>query len=140
MEFKNVYEARKWFLNYNEFIEDIISFCYKYDSSNWEFGDFILFQHIINGQKISRPILGIFTSFTVWDMALVLNFVQKRRAWTYSHEVITNPDINYKMLVGHLDDEIETIQFWTDNIKVLGHWKSKPSIKQLKEGLNEKTK
>jgi hypothetical protein len=137
MVFKNINEARNWFLKYEEIEREVPIFWGDYDFGNWKFGDYILFQQqTING--ISRPIYAIFTNFTFWDQALVINFVQNRRAWTYSHEVITNPVGPYKMKIFELDDEIENIQFWSDNIYVLGHWKSKPSIKELKSSLKNK--
>jgi hypothetical protein len=135
MVFEKLYTAKEWFLNYTEFEKPVINFWTEYDSKDWKFGDFILFQHIKDEKVISRPILGIFTSFTIWDQALVMNFIQNKRAWTFSHELITNPEGGYKMLIGFLDDEIETIQFWTDNINVLGHWKNKPNLSELKSAL-----
>lgn len=152
MIFKNKHEARKWFLKYKPLTENVISFCYEYDSKNWGFGDWILFHHITNEQNydgdscstsnelvISRPILAVFTNFKIWDQALVINFIQPERAWMYSHQVITNPENNYSMHIMSLDDEVEAIQFWTDNIKVLGHWKQKPSIKDLRLALSDST-
>jgi hypothetical protein len=138
MVFNKLYEARDWFLNYTEFEKPVINFWYDYDFKDWKFGDYILFQHIKDGKLISRPILAIFTSFTVWDQALVINFIQNKRAWTWSHEVITNPENNYKMNICMLDDEIENIQFWTDNIHVLGHWKNRPTLSELKSSLQNK--
>lgn len=137
MIFKNIYEARKWFLNYQEFEVKLPSFCYEYDYTNWKFGDHILFQHIKDpGDKISRPILGIFTAFSVWDQALVINFVQDTRAWMSSHEIITNPELDIKFHICTLDSEIENIQFWTDNIHVLGHWINRPSKSELRQSLS----
>ena len=135
MVFEKLYVARNWFLNYTEFEKPVINFWYDYDSHGWKFGDYVLFQHIKDGKSISRPILGIFTSFTVWDQALVMNFIQNKRAWTFSHELITNPEHGYKMAIGFLDDEIECIQFWTDNINVLGYWKRKPTLTELKTAI-----
>lgn len=173
MIFKNIHDARDWFLKYKPLTEKVISFCYEY-KGQWKFGDWILFQHIQqkeNGEKrysvyfpdgklkcqvhtfeeaklqgekdirqdheqeISRPILAIFTNYKIWDQALVINFVQPQRAWMQSHEVITNPEINYSMKAAEIDDEVQAIQFWTDNIKVIAHWKQKPSIKELKQAL-----
>lgn len=134
MVFKNIHEARNWFLNYLPLEDKVPEFWTQYDHKSWKFGDYILFQHIKDGKTISRPIYGIFTNFTVWDQALVMGFIQNRRAWT-SHEIITNAERNISYPICCLDDEVEQIQFWTDNIKVLGHWKYKPSISELKSGL-----
>jgi hypothetical protein len=136
MIFNKIHEARDWFLNYKK-IENNKSlfFWTEYDFKDWKFGDYILFQHIKDDNLVSRPIFAIFISFTVWDQALVINYIQPKRAWMYWHEVITNPDPKsyYSMPIGHMDDEIENIQFWTDNIHVMNHWKSRPSITQLRE-------
>lgn len=148
MRFDNIEEAREWFRKYTPISEEedrkIPFFWDDLPEHKWKFGDWILIQHIqpseygSKDRVISRPILAIFTNFKIWDQALVINFVQPRRAWEYAHEVITNPEIGYSMPIGTLDDEIEAIQFWTDNIKVLGHWESKPSIGQLKEAMIKK--
>lgn len=138
MIFNKLYEARNWFLQYKPLEEKVPFFWTEYNHKPWEFGDYIFFQHIKvenKAQVISRPILAIFTGFKIWDQALVINFVQKTRAWMYSHEVVTNPDINYTMTIAYLDDEVESIQFWTDNIKILGYWKNRPTFSELKQSL-----
>ena len=109
----------------------------------WEFGEWILFQHIeysydkTNPIMIGRPQLAIFTNYKIWDQALVINFIEKPRAWKNHHEVITNPDINYSEAISQGDDKVNAIQFWTDNINVLGHWKTKPSIGELKSAMKK---
>jgi hypothetical protein len=147
MIFENIYEARNWFLKYSPISEEeddkIPFFWHNLSDHKWEFGDWILIQHIIEKEhgkdrEISRPILAIFTNFKIWDQALVINFVQPQRAWMLSHEVITNKELRYSMYISSLDDEVESIQFWTDNINVLGHWKNKPSIGEIKKALNKK--
>lgn len=146
MIFKTLREARDWFLKYKPLTEEVISFCYKHDHTDWEFGDWILFQHITHNEEqtgdfdkqlISRPILAIFTNFKIWDQALVINYVQPQRAWMRSHEVYNSPESKYTSYICELDDEVEAIQFWTDDIKVLGHWKHKPTIAQLKLALKK---
>ena len=148
MKFNNIEEAREWFRNSQTISktdwEKVPFFWDDLQDHNWKFGDWILFQHlhsVSNAEssgKITRPILAIFTGFKIWDQALVINFVEAPRAWTCHHEIITNKEIGYSMHVVSLDDEVEAIQFWTDNINVMGHWESKPSLGQLKEALTKK--
>jgi|GEM_PF-6158626 len=64
-----------------------------------------------------------------------MEFIENKRAWTFSHKVITNPERDIKMHICCLDDEIENIVFWDDNIYVLGHWKNRPTISELKIAL-----
>ncbi len=135
MIFENIHKANEWFLNYQPLEVDVPYFLDT--QSNWEFGDWILFQHI-KSQKprlISRPILAIFNRYNIWDQALVISFLQKKRAWTWFHKVTTSP--TYDSLIIDMDDELEHIQFWTDNIYLLQHWKSKPTLGQLKESLKK---
>ena len=148
MIFNNMEEARDWFLNYKSLDEEsdnkIPFFWDDLGNHKWKFGDWILIQHIKSDEDdnkkrvISRPILAIFTNLKIWDQALVINFVQQQRAWMFSHKVTTNPEYGINMHICTLDDEIEAIQFWTDNIKVLGHWKIKPSIGEIKKALDKK--
>lgn len=138
MIFENKYDGIKWFLNYREVDDHVISFWTEYEHKDWKFGDYILIQHIIDGQKISRPMYGIFTNFTVWDQALVLQFVQPKRAWTHHHSYYYKyNDQKFENSYYLDDDEVTAIQFWTDNIFVLGHWKSKPNRAQLREALSK---
>ena len=154
MTFDDIHEARRWFLDYKELDKQtddtIINFWYKYDFKNWRFGDYILFQHIENNSShsvtgipivslsIGRPQYAIFTSFTIWDQALVMQFVESKRAWMHFTDIVTNKESGYKMPMSTLDDEVEAIQFWTDNIHVLGHWKAKPNLSELKIALKNK--
>lgn len=81
---------------------------------------------------------GIFTNFTVWDQPLVLQFVQPKRAWTHHHSYYYKyNDQKFENSYYLDDDEVTAIQFWTDNIFVLGHWKSKPNRAQLREALSK---
>lgn len=137
MKFDDIHKAREWFLDYKKInTSEVVTFYGDYDTSDWKFGDRILFQHITDKGLVSRPIYAIFTSFTVWDQALVICFIQEKRAWMSSHRV--GKDNDKGSLVLAFDDEIETIQFWTDNIKVLGHWKIKPTLIEMKFALSNK--
>jgi hypothetical protein len=142
MIFKKLREAREHFRRYIP-VDKSTSGRWFYRSQllipmGLNFGDWILFQHIVNGLTVSCPIYGIFTGWKIWDQALVINFVEKERAWMNNNEVVTNEDINYTMHINHLDDEVQAIQFWTDDIVLLGHWKDKPAINQLKQALKTK--
>lgn len=137
MVFKNLYEAKKWFRNYVQLENPglISDFWTNYNHKDWKFGDYILFQHIHDGKLISRPIYAIFIDFTIWDQAPVLSLVENKRAWTFSHEVVTNAEYDIKMHICCLDSEIENIVFWDDNIYILGHWKNRPTINELRTSL-----
>jgi len=135
MKFDNRHDARKWFLDfkpcnreYKEFID--------FENGKLEFGDWILFRITNHEYEESRPILAIFVEYNVWDMALVLNYIEKPRAWEYSHEVITNKEINYSCKVACLDRETQQQPVWMNqNIIPMGNWKVKPTISQLKEAI-----
>lgn len=103
-----------------------------------EFGQYILFKHIKDGNKISRPILGIFLGYNIWDQALVIEFVEKRKNYMDIHDVITNKDKNYTMIASSLDIQTEQIQFWTDDIILMGFWNYKPNWKEMKSSLINK--
>lgn len=142
MIFESIHDARKWFLNYVEFDESKVNSFYESPTmgKGWKFGDYILFQHIEKG-KISRPIYGIFTSFTVWDQAIVLQMVENKRAWTYSNKVLGRSDKlkgpPNSFYISTYDDQITQIEFWTGDINLLGHWRYRPSIPELKESLRK---
>lgn len=146
MIFDNIQKAREWFRDYKPLPEN-----YNYEGClhsdlfhrqksihNIKFGDWLLFNHIDGNSSpntISRPILAVFSKFSIWDQALVINFIENDRAWMTCHEVYYSENKEYYGHACLFDSEIQTIQFWTDDIKVLGHWKQKPTIKQLKEAL-----
>lgn len=149
MIFDNIHDAKKWFLNYVEFDNSMVNSFYQSEDlgKDWKFGDYILLQHI-QDNKISRPIYGIFTSFTIWDQALVLQMVENKRAWMYSNEVrLKIPEATHKgkmpntnVNICAMDDEITQFEFWTGDINLLGHWKSKPSISELKDALKKQVR
>lgn len=143
MTFENIYDAKRWFLDYKELdeqtIKSIIDF-HKYETKNWKFGDWILFQHIENDKRIGRPQYAIFTNFTIWDQSLVMQFVENKRAWMNFTDIVMNKENGYKMSMIILDDEVEKIVLWDDNIHVLGHWKSKPNLSELKSALKNTIK
>lgn len=134
MIFESRYEAFRWFRKYTPY-EGEVDIRIPEDL---KFGDFVLFRHIDGNSgtpTISRPIFGVFVGYSVWDMALVFQFVEKERTWEFSHRVITNKDLNISLLVGALDREVEYVPLWSSGIKVIGYWKTKPTISQLKESL-----
>lgn len=89
-----------------------------------QFGDWFYFRHLwqpaeFNGSIfLSRPILAIFLGHTVWDQALVVTFVEVLRGRT-------------KLL--NQEPDTESIAIWSDNIVLLGHWKSRPTFRQIRE-------
>jgi hypothetical protein len=141
MIFESRYEAFRWFRKYSPYEGDVKDEI----PEGLKFGDFVLFRHIDGDgdgktPTISRPIFGIFVGFSVWDMALVFQFVEKERAWEFSHKVITNKELKIKLHVGALDREVEYIPLWNQSVKIIGQWKSKPTISQLKESLLKEEK
>jgi len=97
-------------------------------------GEWLLFKHVMrdeNSESISRPILGLVVGHTFWDMALVLEYVTEWRAWECNSKVLnTNVDSYYPIVDN--DKTVKHIQFWTDNIIVIGHWEYKPKFKELR--------
>lgn len=146
MIFDSTYEAYKWFRRYEIYTDADFDFntegywLQTQDKLNMKMGDWFLFRHVKDGSLISRPILGLFVGHTIWDQALVIEYVEQKRAWGWSHEVITNKELNYSMHINQLDQEVDHVQFWTDDIKVLGHWKSKPTRAELRAALEKMRK
>jgi hypothetical protein len=140
MIFDDIHNARSWFLDYVDFDKSLVESFYSNTSlgKGWKFGDYILLQHIQN-YKISRPIYGIFTSFTIWDQALVLQMVENKRAWMYSNK-IKSENIDSSFYICTLDDEITQFEFWTGDIYLLGHWTRKPSVSELRESLKKQVR
>jgi hypothetical protein len=133
--YNNRFEAINEFRKYKPTDEKIIDFWTEYDWEDWDMGDWVLIQYHKNCEELSRPIYGIFAGISVWDQALVIHLIEKPRAWKSNVEILTNPDLNIYMNLGGFDPEVEPFELWTGNIKVLGHWKVKPTIGQLKHSL-----
>lgn len=147
MVFDNIHKAREWFLDYVDYDESLVESFYNSTDlgKDWKFGDYILLQHIQGespgNSKISRPIYGIFTSFTIWDQALVLQMVENKRAWMYSNKVRLQGEYSHISVdICTMDDSISQFEFWTGDIYLLGHWKYKPSVSQIKEGLKKQVR
>ena len=143
MVFNKYNEAVNWFRQYSTIDESLMKDGFYANSikstsmsknPNLKFGDWFLFQHI-KGETISRPILAIFVGFNIWDQALVIQFIESPRAYRNFHHYISNPDINYEMCLAERVVETEQIQFWTDDIKIIGYWKHKPNFKEIKKSL-----
>lgn len=145
MIFDNITLARNWFRQYKE----LDSGAEKPDV-RLEVGEWFLFQHVsdvmpgtcstYNAKKVyvSRPILALFVGYSVWDMALVYHFVEPERAWTNSHKVITNPEFKYSAYISLFDPEVQSIPDWNEHLHILGSWKTKPKVKELKSSLNSR--
>ena len=102
--------------------------------SELKFGDWVLFRIINNhNNKISRPIYGIFTGYNIADQALVFNFIEKRRAWqNYHHYKSTISNTEYTCDYSFDDPRVDSVIIWNDDVKILSHWKNKPSLSDLK--------
>lgn len=143
-EFEHLYEAREWFRQYRRLTdaerESTRIFWYdprpqfkdQPDPTKPDFGDWILFQHIDNIPRISRPIFGIVAGYSVWDMALVLHVVEQLRAVHCRKSVLRIGKNGMNHFVGERDPETEAFEFWTGDIHVLGSWKSKPTWSELR--------
>lgn len=140
-QFKNRHEAIQEFRSYRPTDEKVVSFWTKYNWQDWEMGDWVMIQYVKyrDGQNlISRPIYGMFVGVSVWDQALVIHLIEKPRAWMCHAEILTNPELGIYMNLATLDPETEPFELWTSNIKVLGHWKRKPTIGELKKSYKER--
>ena len=135
--FNSINEARKWFRSYKEISEKIPWFLEETDEK-LKFGNWVLFQHIIFSNKkayISRPILGIFVGYSIWDQAIVFNIIEQRRAWEFFVKILSNKELNIYMYPMEFDPEVQSFETWTSNIKILEYWNSKPTKNQLKSVL-----
>ena len=122
------YQKRKWRPISNKLGMSPYFTC-DYPHEKWQAGDWILFHHIDGREgrlfgadeyRISDPILAVFVGFSVWDQALVLNYVEPVP----------------EMLLFTEDPKVENIALWADNVFVRGHWRTKPSFRQLKGALS----
>jgi hypothetical protein len=142
MKFDKRYEGVRHFRNYQPLpdgftemtVNKLVYSNRGKEVRNFKFGDYVLFRHI-DGNLISRPIYGIFIKWTVWDMAMVFNFIEKERAYLNNYYYISNPDTNYEMCLALCDPEIESLPLWDDDIWILGSWNVKPSLSELKSTL-----
>lgn len=143
MKFDTIHKAQEHFLSYQHFDgEDNTDYWLSYEPKP-KIGEWMLFQHIRHNSsnefgmewEISRPILGLIVGHTVWDQALVLEYIEEWRAFHWWNEY-KNGD--YYQAIAERGKEVKHIQFWTDHINVLGHWPVKPSFSQLKKAYKTK--
>lgn len=141
MIFEEREEAFRWFRQYRPSTESERSFpLHPREVDRLRMGEWFLFRHIEHGEGegeyyTSRPILGLFIDYSVWDMAMVVNMVEPPRAWWNSHQVITNKERGYGMHIVMMDPVVESFPLWTSNIKVIAKWNHRPSWKELKREL-----
>lgn len=139
MIFNDYVEGVTWFRNYQELDESKkVNSVYSYHFKDLKFGDWFLFQEIIDNKKISRPILAIFTGLSIWDQAVVVNFVESKRAWMNFHRLYTDSSKNYTEYFIEHDPVIDFVQCWTSDIHLLGHWESRPDLSDLRIALGNK--
>lgn len=104
--------------------------------SKLEFGDFLLFQEYKQERhddtqyhyKVSKPILAIYLGCFAADQTMGFNYVR----WVNENHMIyiTNEHVtNYKTFkeVSEIENHIE----WNDYIDILGHWKQRPTWKDI---------
>lgn len=129
MKFKNKREAVTFFRDYKSFKGVFPDYW-----SNGRFsqmGEWLLFKHIKHtdkGYNISRPILALVVGHTIWDQALVIEFVEEWRAFHFNNYIG-----DYYIM--EEDKDVDHIQFWTDDIEVMGSWKHKPTFRELKKAM-----
>lgn len=99
-----------------------------------KFGDWILFRRICK-RGIGRPILALCVGHTIYDQSLVLEYVENYRGFHHNSELL-NLSTGCYYPVSDNDRKVENVIFWFDDIQILGHWKSKPSFRQLRKSLN----
>ena len=142
MVFENIENAKDWFRQYKPFNKNTEYNSYYKNFNTYNLkdcqGQWILFQHIksIYNSKdfeISRPILALFLGHTIWDQALVIEFVEPRKAYQQRHKYKNNTG-EYDLF--YLDIQTEQIQFWTDDINVMGIFNSKPNYKEILKAYN----
>ena len=129
MKFNTLKEANKIFRQYKPF--DGVYPDYWVNFTHLKMGEWFIFQHIIGDAvkpMISRPILALCVGHTIWDQALVIEFVEEWRPFHYLNYIG-----DYQLM--NTNKSVEHIQFWTDDIKVLGKWKTKPNFKQIRKSL-----
>src|ERR1035437_3746799 len=90
MVFDKINDGREWFLNFKPLHDKTLPQMYRDNIDfNPNMGEWFLFRHIkyVDHQElISRPILGMFINWDIWDQALVIRFVEETRAWQYSNK------------------------------------------------------
>lgn len=97
-----------------------------------EFGDFLLFQEYKRVEEdyrysVSKPILVVYVGYFVADQTLGFNYVK----WVNPNHTVYVSNEHVKNFGVCPEAEIETHIEWDDYIDVLGHWKVKPTWKEI---------
>lgn len=138
MIFNKLYEAKNFVRDYKPISFEKDKFPNHLENDPiLKFGQYILFQHVKIENKqplISKPILGLFVGYSIWDMAAVINIVELPRAYIYSEkiQVVTNPKLNISLPIFELDPQVENFVLWHDDIIILGIYNNKPNWKNLR--------
>lgn len=93
-------------------------FTYDYPVDTLRVGHWILFRHV-TFDGTSNPQLGLFVGYSMWDSALVVNYVRCPSIW---REEDGGP-------------RLEHILLWSDNLLMIGHWAHKPSFSDMRDAL-----
>lgn len=142
MQFKTIKEVEEKFNKYEDLseIDKLKNISYWTEHKKFpKMGDWMLFKHVQNHDdgkesEISKPILGLIIGHTIWDQALVLEYVTEWRGYEINSEVLIN-DCYWSISIN--DKEVKHIQFWSDNIIVLEQWKNKPTFRELRKAFKE---
>lgn len=133
--FNTEYEAQEHFHQFTPYTGEIE----KNHDTHLEFGDWILLRRILydydtKTYSISRPILGLFVGYSVIDMALAINYVEKPRAWM-SHCMI---GVQYGIMYRDLMLNVTEYETWHNSWALIARWDRKPTISELKSALINK--
>lgn len=133
--FEDIEEARKWHRNYTELVNPVKTESLLGSNPKIKLGDWVLFQHIYEGETISRPILGLFVGWGAMDHALVFNYVESPRAYLkFSFKKTKHGECSYDLC----DPDIQYVAIWSDDVHRLGSWGRKPSISELKDSMKNR--
>jgi len=127
MKFKNKQECISHFRKYTSYEGELPNYWLNPEKPNM--GQLMLFS-IIKDKTISTPILGLVVGHTVWDQALVLEYIEPYRAYHSNSRILNAKGELYHRLMEH-DQEVQFVQSWTDDIKVYKIWDNRPKVKDM---------
>ena len=138
MKFESALQAKDYFFKYRQFPEGYSALLYYRDLGKPEgmvfnMGEWALIRHVWRHGKreeLSDLMLILVVGHTVWDQAIVLEFVQDWRRWQYKAEVLHESG-DFYLSLAEGDRQVEHIQFWTDDVAVLGRWDKRPGFHEI---------
>lgn len=140
MKFDTLEEAYKYYRGWKPYGGLLPDYWMEHDNKP-EMGDWALIQEITNDDGknfISKPQLILVIGHTIWDQALVLEYVEPSRRFHIQAQ-IRHPKEEHKEYfyrLGTQDKKVDHVVFWDDDMIVLGQWKSKPTFRELRKALS----